>query len=97
MPFEKGNTLARDYAHKAVRVSVQEKRNLINHIKEAGAEKFIDEMSKLEGMDYCRTFIGVVELAFPKLSRQELTGSGGKDLPPVLVKFISQAPHNGEQ
>jgi len=85
MPFQKGNTLARDLAHKAVRVTAVEKKNLIQHIKEEGAERFIQELKTLTGEKYCRTFIGVVELAFPKLARHEITGKGGEALFPQPI------------
>jgi len=72
MPFVKGqvaNPKGKPKGTKCFRTI--EKQGLINYLKEQGADKFIAEMDKLEGKDYCQIYIPVVELAFPKLSRNE--------------------------
>jgi len=48
-----------------------EKKQLINFLKEEGAQRFIQELMTLEGKDYCQAYIPVIEVAFPKLSRVE--------------------------
>lgn len=48
-----------------------EKKQLINFLKDEGAEKFIRELMTLEGKDFCQAYIPVIEIAFPKLSRVE--------------------------
>lgn len=86
MGFKKGNKLAGKRGPDLV--SKAEKRNLVEFIKEAGAQRFIQEMQSLEGKEYCRIYIGAVEIAFPKLSRQEHTGKDGKDLFPKPIMDV---------
>lgn len=87
MPFKVGHALGKGRPKGSSNVATLEKKGLINFLKEEGAEKFIRELNTLEGKEYCSAYIPVVEMAFPKLARTEITGKDGKDLNPILVKF----------
>jgi hypothetical protein len=74
MPFKKGNKIGSKGRPKGSKnFATLEKKQLINFLKEEGAQKFIYELSTLEGKEYCQAYIPVVEIAFPKLSRVEST------------------------
>ena len=57
MAFEKGNKLGTGRPKGAVNITSHEKRQLIDHIKMEGADKFIEEMMTLKGIEYCKIFI----------------------------------------
>ena len=80
MPFQKGNKLSVGRPVGARSLITLEKKGMLEFLKDEGAERFIEELKKLEGEAYCKAFIPVVELVFPKLSRTEVTGKDGKDL-----------------
>lgn len=80
--FKKGNP---GKPKGAVSFAHTEKRLLIEYLKDQGAQKFIEELDKLEGKEFCKMYVPVIELAFPKLSRQEITGKDGKDLIPQPI------------
>lgn len=80
MGFKKGNKLGKGRPKGSVNIATHEKRQLIEHIKNTGAEKFIAEMMTLEGMEYCKIYKDVIEIAFPKLSRVEQQGKVDHDV-----------------
>ena len=66
----------------SVNISTLEKRGLVEYIKNEGADRFLLELGTLEGEKYCKIYKDVIEIAFPKLARHEVTGKDGKDLIP---------------
>lgn len=71
MPFAKGNNYGRGRGKGTKNFATLERRGLIDYLKNQGADKFIEELHKLEGKEFCQTYIPVVELAFPKQARIE--------------------------
>lgn len=71
MGFKKGHKYLGGRKKGQPNFATLEKKGLIEFLKEEGKDKFIRELNTLEGKEYCQAFIPVVELAFPKLSRNE--------------------------
>lgn len=69
--FQKGHKLSKGRPKGSKNMATLEKMQLIEFLKNEGAQKFIYELSTLEGKEYCQAYIPVVEVAFPKLSRVE--------------------------
>lgn len=90
MPFTKGNKHGNGRPKGSKNIETIEKRNLIGYIKEQGVEKFLQELETLEGKEYCKIYKDIVELAFPKLSRTELSGDLEEKHKPILVKFLNE-------
>jgi trans-aconitate methyltransferase len=80
MPFQKGNKLGKGRGKGVRNIATIEKQCLIDYLKDEGAEKFLQELNTLDGEKYCKIYKDIVELAYPKLARTELTGKDGKDL-----------------
>lgn len=67
-----------------------EKRQLIEFLKEEGAQRFIQELMTLQGKDYCQAYIPVIEVAFPKLSRTVLEGPNEGPIQQKLeIEFVN--------
>ena len=69
----------------SVNISTLEKRGLVEYIKEEGKDRFLEELNTLEGREYCDQYTKVIEIAFPKQARVEMTGKDGKDLIPTPI------------
>ena len=86
MPFEKGQKKKGGRKAGTPNLASIEKRNLVNWLKEQGADRFLMELETLEGKEFCKIYKDVIELAFPKLSRTEVTG---KDVGAININFES--------
>lgn len=71
----------------SVSIATHEKRGLIDFIKEEGKDRFLQELNTLEGKDYCKIYKDVIEIAFPKQARTELTGKDGGDLNINVINY----------
>jgi len=87
MPFQKGGKKMGGRAKGTPNFASIEKRGLIEFIKEEGKDQFLRELATLEGKDYCKIYKDVIEIAFPKLQRTELTGKDGGDLNINMVNY----------
>lgn len=70
MPIAKGTRLNPNGRPKgSVNITTFEKRGLIDYIKEEGKDKFLQELNTLSGIEYCKVYKDVIEIAFPKQAR----------------------------
>lgn len=76
MPFAKGNKQGKGRPKGSRNLASLEKRGLIEYLKEEGKDRFLEELNKLEGRDFCDQFTKVIEIAFPKQARVESTVEG---------------------
>ncbi len=74
MTFQKGHKLGKGRPKGSKNIATFEKRGLINYLKEEGKDRFLQELSTLEGKEYCDQYTKVIEIAFPKQARVENTG-----------------------
>jgi len=66
--FTKGNKLSKGGGRPkgSVGIATHEARGLREYIKDEGKDRFIEEMMKLEGKDYCDVYTKVVGIAYGK-------------------------------
>jgi hypothetical protein len=76
----------------SVNITTLEKRGLIDFIKEEGKDQFLEELKTLKGMDYCKIFKDVIEIAFPKQARVDTNITGE-----VQIKINDYAGASGVQ
>lgn len=84
MPFEKGNKASngRPKGAKSKKTLILE--GFIHSILEGGAQKFHDEVMKLEGKDFINAYKDLLEYGMPKLARIEpKKDSEIKDIPKI--------------